>query len=77
MRAKIEIRTENCKGCGLCIKACPAAQLSYSGELNSHGYNYVQASNDDCRGCGFCFYTCPEPYAIQVFKEIKKAAGEN
>lgn len=53
--AKISIRTERCKGCGLCIDACPKGILKLSGEINSKGYHSVMCEDESkCIGCASC-----------------------
>lgn len=76
MASWIEISPENCKGCGYCIKACPTAQIRFSGKFNTSGYNHAEPLNDNCIGCGFCFYTCPEPNAIRVHRLPKQNGGQ-
>ena len=65
----IVINPENCKGCALCISACPVKCIEFSGKLNSHGYNYAKYTGSGCTGCGICYDTCPEPGAITVYKK--------
>ena len=36
-----------CKGCGVCIAACPCDVLAFSTKVNSKGYNYVEMANPD------------------------------
>lgn len=68
-KGTITIDKERCKGCGLCISACPHQVLAYSGELNRSGYNVVLMANQDaCVGCAFCALTCPD-IAIEVYRE--------
>ncbi len=63
------IDKERCKGCGLCIAACPHQVLAFSGELNRSGYNVVHMERPEaCIGCGFCALTCPD-VAIEVYRE--------
>jgi len=65
----VTIDEERCKGCGLCIAACPNQVLAYSGKLNHNGYNVVHMANPDaCVGCAFCALTCPD-VAIEVYRE--------
>ena len=66
--ARVEIESELCKGCYLCVTACPRKVLERSQELNSRGYYYVYYAGEDCTGCGLCFYSCPEPGAITVYR---------
>jgi len=65
-RGNIEISDHLCKGCGLCIEACPAKVLVQGSSLNRQGYYAVTYSGSGCTGCGICFYVCPEPDAITV-----------
>jgi 2-oxoglutarate ferredoxin oxidoreductase subunit delta len=65
-RGDVLIETELCKGCFLCVAACPPAVLAESGLLNRQGYYAVNYLGSGCTGCGACFYVCPEPGAITV-----------
>jgi NAD-dependent dihydropyrimidine dehydrogenase PreA subunit len=66
-RGLVEIAEEECKGCGLCVAACPPHVLALTNRLNGHGYNPVAYSGAGCTGCGICFFACPEPGAITVY----------
>lgn len=65
-RGDIEISTRLCKGCYLCIPACPPAVLTQSTLMNRQGYYAVSYKGSGCTGCGICFYVCPEPGVITV-----------
>ena len=67
--AKIEINEEHCKGCELCIDACPESVIQISNVFNTKGYHPVYYIGDGCTGCGICFYACPEPDAITVYQK--------
>ena len=60
--AKITFKKELCKGCGLCVAACPKHLIFLdNGTLNMKGYN-VAAINDEaaCIGCASCALMCPD-----------------
>lgn len=65
--AKVEILKEYCKGCQLCVKACPKNLLEIGNETNLKGYRYVQVAKDGCIGCKFCAMVCPDA-VIEVYK---------
>ena len=68
-RGTVVIDRDRCKGCGLCIAACPHQVLAFSGDLNKSGYNVVCMENPEaCVGCAFCAQTCPD-IAIEVYRE--------
>ena len=66
-RGKVDIFAEECKGCGLCVVACPVNVLKLAEYLNSRGYHPAVYIGVGCTGCGVCFYACPEPGAITVY----------
>ena len=64
----INIDIEICKGCGLCIAACPEDLLKLSREFNTRGNQFAQLNeNGVCTGCGLCALMCPD-CAIKVFR---------
>ena len=66
--AKIVIDTEKCKGCTLCIRACPKKLIIMSDKFNKKGAHPAEFSGEkDCSGCGFCFMVCPD-VVIEVWK---------
>ena len=67
-RGFVAINFEECKGCELCIEACPVGVLAISDQFNTHGYHVTAYQGSGCTGCGVCFYACPEPGAITVYK---------
>lgn len=66
---KVVIDRERCKGCGLCVHACPKKVLELlSGELNKKGYHpSAPVRLEDCIGCAICALFCPD-VAITVSK---------
>lgn len=60
--------SEECKGCGLCVEACPLKVLQLAEWLNRYGYHPAMYAGHGCNGCGLCFFACPEPGAIVVYR---------
>jgi len=67
-RGLLQIDEEECKGCGLCIEACPPKVIGMSERLNHFGYRTALYVGAGCTGCGICFMACPEPGAITVLR---------
>jgi 2-oxoglutarate ferredoxin oxidoreductase subunit delta len=65
-RGTLVIDTERCKGCELCIPACPPGVLSMSSVTNGMGYRYPELSAG-CTGCRACHEVCPD-YVFEVYK---------
>ncbi len=61
-----------CKGCELCIEACPQGSLGLSNQINKNGYTYVELVQDNCTGCINCALVCPDA-AITVYRQPKSA----
>lgn len=70
--AHVEIESDLCKECNLCVEACPPKVLRISDKLNVMGYHPVEYIGSGCTGCGICFYVCPEPGTFRIFKKVKK-----
>ena len=53
---------ENCKGCGLCITACPKKLIELDKNIiNKKGYNPASVKDKDaCTTCGQCAIICPD-----------------
>lgn len=62
------IDAAECKGCGVCVDACPPHCLELRPELNAYGVHAARYTGESCSGCGVCFYVCPEPGAITVYR---------
>jgi 2-oxoglutarate ferredoxin oxidoreductase subunit delta len=75
-RGMIEIDEEECKGCGLCVEACPPKVISLGDRLNHYGYHTAEYAGAGCTGCGICFMACPEPGAITVMRAVATRAAK-
>jgi len=59
--SNILIDRERCKGCELCVKACPQQILGMSKELNAQSYFFATVVEPKrCIGCRVCCITCPD-----------------
>ena len=70
----IEIDSELCKDCQLCISVCPHRLIVTSDRLNQKGYRFAQFTektlkkeSKKCTGCALCAIVCPE-IAIEVYR---------
>ena len=59
--AKVTFNTDLCKGCGLCVTACPKKIVQLADTLNKRGYHPAEVKEQDkCIGCAFCATMCPD-----------------
>jgi 2-oxoglutarate ferredoxin oxidoreductase subunit delta len=65
-RGTVTIEVERCKGCELCIPACPPAVLTMSTPVNHMGYRYPEL-HAGCTGCAACLLVCPD-FVFEVFR---------
>ncbi len=75
-RGRPEIDRERCKGCALCVNACPEKIMSLSKDLfNRQGLPFaVCVDEPQCTACMFCAILCPDS-AISVLR-FAAASGE-
>ena len=67
--AKITVNETYCKGCELCVEACPRHIIALDAErINAKGYHpAAQIEGSECVGCCCCALMCPD-MAITVEK---------
>ncbi len=60
--AKVTFNTDICKGCGLCVAACPKKILGISQTtINRKGHYPVEMLDaEKCIGCASCALMCPD-----------------
>ena len=60
--AKVTFNIELCKGCGLCVGACPKKIVKLDSEkINAKGYHPATVIEaEKCIGCAFCATMCPD-----------------
>ena len=62
IKGAVVINTDRCKGCDLCVVACPYDVLELARKkVNASGYAYAQAVKAEaCVGCAACGTVCPD-----------------
>ena len=73
VRGAVVVDKEGCKGCGVCVEACPQDVLELNKEVNSRGYHYsYMKSPEACTGCSNCGVVCPDTcltiYRVKVLE---------
>jgi 2-oxoglutarate ferredoxin oxidoreductase subunit delta len=60
--AKVTFKNEECKGCELCVEACPKKIVMMRTDIiNNKGYHPAGIIEiESCTGCGFCAMICPD-----------------
>ncbi len=67
---RLTIDENRCKGCGLCVRACPKQLLMLAEhKLNEKGYHPAEITDmAACVACASCARTCPDA-VITIEKE--------
>ncbi|MBE6733837.1 MAG: 4Fe-4S dicluster domain-containing protein [Ruminococcaceae bacterium] len=59
--AKVTFDKNRCKGCALCVGACPKGIVALADEINQKGYHPAIVTDEEkCIGCAFCATMCPD-----------------
>ena len=60
---------ERCKGCELCIDACPKGIIRLAKHTNSRGFHPATVEEQEkCTSCTFCARMCPDT-VIEVYRD--------
>lgn len=71
---KLIFNEKLCKGCGLCVAACPKKILKLGERTNAMGYRVAECTDENaCISCAFCATMCPD-CVIEVHKEVASSA---
>jgi 2-oxoglutarate ferredoxin oxidoreductase subunit delta len=74
VRGAIVVDIERCKGCEVCIEACPTDVIALADQVNSKGYRYAYMEHPEaCTGCTNCAIVCPDG-VISVYR-VKMAVS--
>lgn len=67
---RIIIDQDKCKGCLLCVKACPKNMIRKSNKVNFKGYIPAEfcKEKNKCIGCALCAKRCPDLAIEEVYK---------
>jgi len=65
-KGTVVIDTARCKGCELCIPACPPQVLRMSTRRNASG-SLLPELVEGCTGCRACLPGCPD-YCFEVYR---------
>lgn len=59
---KVTFDTDACKGCGLCVSACPRKIVEISkSKINKKGHHPAEVTDQSkCIGCACCATMCPD-----------------
>ena len=73
MKGAIVVDTERCKGCQLCIIACPQKVIALANKVNLLGYPYGEAvSEQSCVGCASSGFVCPDVCITVYLKKMEE-----
>ncbi len=76
VKGTIVVDVEKCKGCELCIVACPTNVIAMEQRVNGKGYHFAYMENpDNCTGCVNCAVVCPDG-VITVYRQKVTATAE-
>ena len=70
---RVSFNTDLCKGCGLCVSACPRHIVALNtSALNAKGYHPAHVTDmAQCIACAMCATMCPD-VVITVEKGSEK-----
>ena len=66
-KGAIDVDSQKCKGCGVCVENCPTKSIELSKLVNNKGYHYAEMVGDACIGCSNCAIVCPDS-VITVYR---------
>ncbi|HSW36177.1 MAG TPA: 4Fe-4S binding protein [Candidatus Limnocylindrales bacterium] len=74
MEIKTFLDEERCKGCALCIDACPQQIIELAASINAKGFHPAAVMDQErCTGCALCALMCPD-LVISVYRPERNPA---
>lgn len=68
VKGAIVVDIKKCKGCELCVEACPTKVIKMETKVNGKGYHYAYMAYPElCTGCVNCALVCPDS-VITVYR---------
>lgn len=76
MRGTVVFDIDRCKGCALCVAACPKGLIQVAEYFTTRGYHPATLVDPDglCTGCLLCATICPDA-AITVYREVARRSA--
>lgn len=71
VKGAIVIDRDRCKGCGVCVPACPNSVIRLGDKVNIKGYFYAEPYQDACIGCMNCAAVCPDAVITVYSKKVE------
>ncbi|MFC2104148.1 ferredoxin family protein [Bacteroidota bacterium] len=73
VKGSIVVDIEKCKGCEVCVPACPTDVIRLAENVNGKGYHYAYMENpDNCTGCANCAIVCPDGVITVYRKKVSE-----
>lgn len=73
MKGAIVVDANRCKGCALCIEACPQQVIAMAKKVNVSGYPFVEVVKaESCVGCAACGIVCPDGCITVYRKKVEE-----
>ena len=67
-KGRVVFDEDRCKGCELCVSACPKHIIQMADHFNARGYRPATLVDPDkCTGCAMCAVVCPD-VVITVYR---------
>jgi 2-oxoglutarate ferredoxin oxidoreductase subunit delta len=71
---RLHVNANYCKGCLICVEACPKGAIAASTSINAKGYILPEEGDmTRCNGCRLCELVCPD-FAIAVETDEERGA---